>query len=347
MVQDGRICCIPHMSRCALFVDTAAASDVTTWPIDASAHCQGGSDYHGKKRKYWDFVQAHCPESIPPRRSSEASLRVLQWNLHNFWNVWGTAQDPSLVARFACSSDADVMVFQECGSQPHDLYQEGTQAQVFADRISEAGYRLMPVGVCEPHITVLATRNALVVERQEQVPLDDAFYGMGEYRAAYARLVLAGSEDRICVYGIHLNHRGDKGPKRLAQVNRVLTHYSCPVESTCPALIVGDFNQQRRADYSPEDWDRICCSNAERGQPEDDGVNARLQEVGFECCLDNESCGHNWTTRHPTLTHWSCTVVDYAYSRGMTARGTYILSTPFSDHLPVVTDWLKTSGLPN
>ena len=63
-------------------------------------------------------------------------------------------------------------------------------------------------------------------------------------------------------------------------------------------LIVGDFNQQLRADYSTDDddWARICRINEDRGQPNDDGVHTRLEEMGFRCCLDETLAQRNWTT---------------------------------------------------
>ena len=38
------------------------------------------------------------------------------------------------------------------------------------------------------------------------------------------------------------------------------------VDPRGPVIIVGDFNMQRRAEYSPDEWDRISESNEERGQ---------------------------------------------------------------------------------
>mmetsp|Transcript_30923 Transcript_30923/g.66952 ORF Transcript_30923/g.66952 Transcript_30923/m.66952 type:complete len:87 (-) Transcript_30923:194-454(-) len=56
--------------------------------------------------------------------------------------------------------------------------------------------------------------------------------------------------------------------------------------STDPVLIVGDFNQQRACDYTPDEW-RIIGRNLERREaPRTDGVSDLLQSEGFRCCND-------------------------------------------------------------
>ena len=38
------------------------------------------------------------------------------------------------------------------------------------------------------------------------------------------------------------------------------------VDPRVPVIIAGDFNVQRRVDYSPDEWDHISESNEDRGQ---------------------------------------------------------------------------------
>ena len=41
----------------------------------------------------------------------------------------------------------------------------------------------------------------------------------------------------------------------------------------------------------------------------------------------------------PPATHWTGTIVDYAYGRNLTAEGVYISPAYWSDHRMIVTDW--------
>ena len=48
----------------------------------------------------------------------------------------------------------------------------------------------------------------------------------------------------------------------------------------------------------------------------------------------------NWEGPHPPPTHWTSTNIDHAWSKGLEVVGVYVVPSPFSDHLPVVTDWV-------
>lgn len=84
------------------------------------------------------------------------------------------------------------------------------------------------------------------------------------------------------------------------------------------------------------------ASKAHRGSPEDDGVAAAFAVAGFQCCFDAPSSAkRGWfPASPPPSTHWTGTVVDYAYAKGrLQLAGVYIAPSPLSDHRPLICDW--------
>ena len=78
-------------------------------------------------------------------------------------------------------------------------------------------------------------------------------------------------------------------------------------------------------------------------------ADALLQQAGFACVWDNNNnnntdalCTRNWPANAPPpATHWSGTVIDYAYYRPDKLRnvGTFVSPAACSDHRLIVTDW--------
>ncbi len=84
-------------------------------------------------------------------------------------------------------------------------------------------------------------------------------------------------------------------------------------------MIIGDFNQQRERDYTAEEWRQIRASKHRRRSPLDDGVPTILFWAGFRRAFDSiPRIGRSWLCDDPLpSTHWSRTVVDYTYFRGL------------------------------
>eukprot|EP00562_Extubocellulus_spinifer_P018601 CAMPEP_0178588424 /NCGR_PEP_ID=MMETSP0697-20121206/27025_1 /TAXON_ID=265572 /ORGANISM="Extubocellulus spinifer, Strain CCMP396" /LENGTH=429 /DNA_ID=CAMNT_0020224771 /DNA_START=98 /DNA_END=1387 /DNA_ORIENTATION=+ len=155
------------------------------------------------------------------------------------------------------------------------------------------------------------------------------------------------------IYGTHLDHscgqqRYQEAKNLIRKIKQFMTQER---RSTDPVLIVGDFNQQRACDYTPDEW-RIIGRNLERREaPRTDGVSDLLQSEGFRCCYDTERergrrgnnaavVRTNWREGDPPpSTHWSSTVIDYAYGRNIDVVGIYVLPRNLSDHRMVITDW--------
>ena len=110
------------------------------------------------------------------------------------------------------------------------------------------------------------------------------------------------------------------------------------------AIILADFNSLVRSHYEEEEWRVVAAGLASSHvrQPLDDGVAALLPEHGFCCAYEAcpRGCNNFGGWPAPPLTHWTGTVVDFAYVRGegWAVDGVYVRYTPLSDHLPVVVD---------
>eukprot|EP00747_Dinoflagellata_sp_TGD_P170786 gnl/TRDRNA2_/TRDRNA2_203232_c0_seq1.p1 gnl/TRDRNA2_/TRDRNA2_203232_c0~~gnl/TRDRNA2_/TRDRNA2_203232_c0_seq1.p1 ORF type:complete len:338 (-),score=50.80 gnl/TRDRNA2_/TRDRNA2_203232_c0_seq1:190-1155(-) len=286
-----------------------------------------------------DVTGSKLTSGPPPVRKADGTgtalpvLRLLQWNLHNFKDVWSEPQDATDFAELVLGADPDVLILQECGLRHDDLYNDSEPAHMFAKQLNRAGYSLTPHGVDMP--IVLASR--LPVSRRETVPLDSSNFGAGKYCAAFACIRIPSGTD-VCIYGTHLNYRNAE-PPRSQQIDALLLHCQ-QFPSDTAVLVVADFNQQRKRDYAPDEWAMISECMCNRGEPEDDHVCSKLEQAGFKCCLDSTSARRNWPlSAYPPPTHWTGTIVDYAFSRCLEADGMYVIQTHFSDHFPLVTDW--------
>jgi len=158
----------------------------------------------------------------------------------------------------------------------------------------------------------------------------------------------------VDVFGIHLDYRDcDGGVNRFIETKKLMQIVN---SSTCTAssrsdlgyesnvVISGDFNQQRECDYSTNEWKWICENKATRRSPQNDGVSGLLKKHGFKCNFDGveDLVDCNWNREDPPpATHWTSTVIDYAYSRGRTLNLKKLFVSPsnLSDHRLVVCDW--------
>ena len=112
-------------------------------------------------------------------------------------------------------------------------------------------------------------------------------------------------------------------------------------------IILADFNQPIPEHYDAEEWAVVAAGLQAPwvNQPLDDGVRALLRREGFRCAYDEAppSRTNFRETRGrsaPLMTHWTGTVVDFAYVHGehIAVCGAHVQPTPLSDHLPVIVD---------
>jgi len=149
----------------------------------------------------------------------------------------------------------------------------------------------------------------------------------------------------VVICGTHLEV-ADEESYRLDEMKELFRRMGKDVEQSdeLPILIIGDFNQQRKEDYTENEWGLILENKERRGATVDDGVASLLKGKGFSCIWDRGFTeSGNWRDDHPPpSTHWSGTIVDYSYGRGKGLRATNVFVSPsnLSDHRLIVTDWI-------
>ena len=176
-------------------------------------------------------------------------------------------------------------------------------------RLEQRGYTFHVAECSFP--SAIATR--LPVEHAGTFPLDDT-------RAAVHVTVRPDQNDAdaatavtaVTVYATHLDHKdgelhshfapngGCARPteatellRRVGMLSAAAAAAAAAATALAPAqapasrvLVVGDFNQQRRRDYTPGEWKLICASKKRRGCAETDGVADLMAEAGFVCAFD-------------------------------------------------------------
>ena len=139
---------------------------------------------------------------------------------------------------------------------------------------------------------------------------------------------------------------------RAKQAATLLRHADHVAGGIPPAfeIILADFNSPVREHYDDDEWRVVAAglTSPHVRQPLDDGVQALLRANGFRCAYEACPPGRNNFGGRPAppLTHWTGTVVDFAYVRGdgWAIDGVYVRYTSLSDHLPIIVDLIPTAG---
>ena len=149
----------------------------------------------------------------------------------------------------------------------------------------------------------------------------------------------------------------EEGGVRMRQAATLLRHVdeharaAAVGEGSLPmcTVVLADFNSPVRTHYDDEEWRVVSegLNSPHVRQPLDDGVSTLMLSKGFRCAygLSQRSGRNNFFGRPaPPFTHWTGTVVDFAYVRGdgWAVDGAYVHRTPLSDHLPVIVDLVPT-----
>ena len=145
----------------------------------------------------------------------------------------------------------------------------------------------------------------------------------------------------LVVVGTHLDVYDELGKTRINQanlivdcledmrVNQELTNDS----NSLVAIVTGDFNCLRRADYDQEQWAHIATVDAERGvdSMKTDAVDIfeRADLVDASVCLDNPI----------TLSVWANRRVDYICGRGINFKKAHTVQNACSDHYAMYADF--------
>jgi hypothetical protein len=289
-----------------------------------------------------------------PTPAPNRCFRVCQWNVHTFRYNHGDTDDDDdddddsgrsflatakAISTILLEHDPDAIVLNEFYA-----FWADAASETCSSVLSSAGYHAQ---AADGFPTVVFTR--------WHVEWNDSCISLGTDRAAVALNLRrpigkdGGCPSRILLYGAHLCPYEDRDGHRLDEMKELVNHMQeghsrrneMP-EAKIPTLIVGDLNQQRKADYLLHEW-QLIRDNKERRRREtlDDGVDTLLQkDHGFVCGWD-VAVRRNWTDgQPPPSTHWSGTVIDYVYARHLTAHGVYVSPSGLSDHRLCVSDWL-------
>lgn len=330
-----------------------------------------------------DGIPAHrpCRDQSGPRRC----VRIASWNVNNLCGVtaaaaMGTGQRVTAERAMAVIAEfgADVLVLQEALADPKDYDDAGCESACLRvqrlDPLLEAnGYSLMRSSHANP--VLVATR--LPASAWSELNLDDGHEWAERMRSSPGRLK-RDAQGNVCVkvnesrpllyvevgvgcrslgvYGAHFHHvnyvdtpegcRAAEARSFLADANN---------RSSDVVVLAADFNQPRKQDHPPEEWDIISTANRRFKNPEDDGVARLLRGAGFRASWDQDSAERNFPGGGaPPMTHWTGTTLDFAYCRGIDfehchgstedvaaaarVRGAYLFFTELSDHLPIVVD---------
>mmetsp|Transcript_36753 Transcript_36753/g.48677 ORF Transcript_36753/g.48677 Transcript_36753/m.48677 type:complete len:324 (+) Transcript_36753:104-1075(+) len=281
--------------------------------------------------------------SLPKRKRS--SVRTCQWNIHYLQpNLMSGRRSATRQAHYisaeVLNTDADIIILNEVGIMGHR--DNCFELDILCNRLEEKGYTIQIAGGSYP--TAVASR--LPIKRKSWFQLD--YLRSSVYMEVEVGSINKTSADddgqdekTVKIFGTHLDHIS--GTSRLQECKKLLAEFqSLGCDNNDRIMIIGDLNQQRSCDYLEKEWEAICENMDHRNAPHDDGVSTELQNAGFKCCYDqiNEiSC--NWNPGDPPpATHWSSTVVDYAYSRGnINCESVYISPSNLSDHRMIVVDW--------
>lgn len=281
------------------------------------------------------------PSGENPVGENEVGLRVLQWNI-NCLNGPGTGFPTATdVLGEVMSHSPDVIILNEFGSGRYrGPEQRGRhhQAKASESAINKLATLLLRAGFAIHHSTVLFPT---VIATRHRVVESEAFELSASRGAIRVGLVVTRGDTskEITIFGTHLDHM--HADVRRTEMEVLLKAVG---RSSQAILIAGDFNEQRAADYVPADWAQICSGKAKRGENRirEGDVAGLLTAERFVCCYDDLDGPRNWPTGDPPPpTHWSSTVIDFAYTRGaVRGVGVYVSASNLSDHRPVITDWV-------
>ena len=276
-----------------------------------------------------DSVSNRCVSSLPPQRPPEASIRLTQYNVQLLdFKLSPSAETASDITDLLLKTDSDVIILQElalCAPITENLYPD---AFALAEQLRRSGFVNQHISKDIDYPVFIASRFPLALPSPASHPLSrDA--------AAVHMTVQTSSGAPVDVLGAHLDYRD--ASKRLRQAQEMLAL----TRSSHPTLLVADFNQQRQADYTAEEWGWIMPFKIDVGEPASDGVDELLSRAGFRCAYDEAGAARNWPSDAPPApTHWSGTSIDRAYARGgLRCAGVFVHPAGFSDHHAVTSDW--------
>lgn len=288
-----------------------------------------------------------------PSGPGVVALRIVQWNLNCLCGIDGQSpQRAADVIKVLAPCNADVLVLQEMPRGPAQSWWwepwrstfPAEEMRALETGLQELGYQTQLRSSCFSS-TLLCTRLTVVAVSEASLDSEHDFRMPEDRAALLVSLRLEADADSLIVTicATHFHHQNftvnDKGVRK-AEAELLLRHCATntPSDSQC-TLMVADFNQARRGDYSAEEWSVISAGLHSIKEPEDDGVAELLTSQGWVCAYDI-AAERNWRGASPPFTHWTGTTVDYTYMLAPADRAkvsAHLLHSDVSDHLPIMT----------
>ena len=306
--------------------------------------------------------------------NASSLLRILQWNINCLYGPdTDTKQDGRDLLAVIAVVNPDIVLFQEANnrSMPDDPYVGN--AKCFSRLLSNTGYTLF--NTCGVYFSMVAVRNGIPIDNSRPAFwLHDTYDDTGCIYLSIslkAKDIVAGP--MLGILGTHLSYKNYTPPLigqatkgvRFQEVTTIVNY----VDNTwheydslhvpnknllIGAILATDYNQAREIDKSPEHWPVLSQGVATVGEPTDDGVAQLLQEKGYICTYDIPSIQTNYRSSAgqmaPDFTHWTGSTIDFCYlwrppnsddatTASIQPVGSYVIPSPLSDHLPIVTDF--------
>lgn len=296
--------------------------------------------------------------TVPPRKNN--ALRTCQWNVHMFHEYlsdgshnYDQAALATAIVDTILELDADIIVLNEFGMSRGSKKEPGRDCA--RALLEAAGYSVFVADCICP--TAIASRLAVLEDDKFQLDImrdavaiqvrlkfnDDDLEGKCKELAKCEDLQQQGSDEEhlFWVYGTHLEDCDDQvGNYRLGEIKTLIERIGF---QTNRIMIVGDFNQQRKQDYTRDEWQMIVDNKQRRKSPQEDGVAYLLSAFGYSCIWDRPFAKQtNWRALDPPpATHWSGTIVDHTFFKDdrLFLNGVYVSPSNLSDHRLVVCDW--------
>ena len=303
------------------------------------------------------------------------SLRILQWNINCLYGPdTDSKQDGRDLLALIALINPDIVLIQEANnrSMPDDPHIGN--AKCFSRLLSNTGYSLF--NTCGVYFSMVAIRNGIPIDNSRPAFwLHDTYDDTG---CIYLSISLKAKEiaasPMLGILGTHLTYKNYTPPLigqatkgvRFQEVTKIVNFvdnvwHECNSLISVPnknsligAILATDYNQAREIDKSPEHWSVLSQGVATVGEPTDDGVAQLLQENGYTCTYDVPSIQTNYRSAGkmaPDFTHWTGSTIDFCYlwqppntdddatTASIRPVGSYVIPSPLSDHLPIVTDF--------
>ena len=326
-----------QQQRCSLNEDQSSECNMSSsiWRFRPSALIAANNVFisQSSREKLEDFYEddnrsaQQAGVTILPRYDS-SRIRTLQWNINS--GYYHYKDQSSNIINAIRNADADVIVLNEYCNE-----------KSFEDDLKAAGYSYSRIGTVD-YPTAIATRLKVLEEKEIILSYDRS--------ALLIKAQASGAEENshVWVIGTHINFMsGTRRNEEMQVLLKKLTKKglvsggSTTTKTNERIVLVGDLNQQRERDYSPEEWERILAGMEHRRSCVDDGVYNMLSDHGFVCVWDQRtsSLTTNWEGNLPPATHWSGTIVDYSYGYNVDPVAVSIGADSSSDHRMTVCDW--------